>query len=562
VGDTANGYAYFEATLNGQEEVIKVALGAGNALPTRVGSAILGPGNGWRALIDPANGYAYFTTSFTTNPATIYKVALGAGGAPPSLVGTLTLNASDGALVAAAIDPLNGYAYYAGTHYNAQFVITSEDIVKVALGAGNAAPTRIGAIAIPAHSYTSMLLDSSAGYATLSDDVTVPASDVIKVTLGAGNALPTVVGQIQLRVGSNPPVPPAQANEPQAGEVYVRSGGYDPGTGEDYFGTDSYPAQVIKVRTSLEGAIEGTKIVLGQSAAVNDVRFYSQSAAGDLRLAIYDSGGNLVWQSGSIADTVANGWISAPVPPGTLTLGPGTYWLAFQTDSTANVAGDTPGNPGDGFEMLQDYGAFAPTLANVQTNANDWSLALDYATSPPTLGAITDFSMSSYPSTQAVTLQGADPDGDTLAYAAQAQTLPYFIEHTYGVYEDARGLFANFRGQGEIYLRGMVSANNINNGGGDFWYYILPDGDFYEFTANYGDPALVGTLVAHLGVAYYDDPTLLTDASSSPPPVTLSVAGNELTIAPASGYAGRFVVIAGVSDGQAGSSKSFKVTVS
>jgi hypothetical protein len=36
-------------------------------------------------------------------------------------------------------------------------------------------------------------------------------------------------------------------------------------------------------------------------------------------------------------------------------------------------------------------------------------------------------------------VQGADSDGDTLTYSTTAQTQPYWLEQTYGFYEDAGG---------------------------------------------------------------------------------------------------------------------------
>jgi hypothetical protein len=182
------------------------------------------------------------------------------------------------------------------------------------------------------------------------------------------------------------------------------------------------------------------------------------------------------------------------------------------------------------------------------------------ANQPPTLAAVADQAVAAGGSVT-VALQGSDPGGLPLTYSATAETQAYYLKSTLGLYLDPGGLYTNYRGQGEEYLRGTSSANNFNNGGGDFWYYILPGGDLYEFTAPYVTPALTGTLVAHLGVAYYNDPTLLTDASSSPPPVTLGVAGNELTITPGDGYTGTFVVVATADDGQASTSTSFKVTV-
>jgi len=53
--------------------------------------------------------------------------------------------------------------------------------------------------------------------------------------------------------------------------------------GYAYFGTDTVSGQVVKLQTSQMGAIKGTKITLSQTAYVNDLQFYSQTALGDVR---------------------------------------------------------------------------------------------------------------------------------------------------------------------------------------------------------------------------------------------------------------------------------------
>src|SRR5262249_18746455 len=161
----------------------------------------------------------------------------------------------------------------------------------------------------------------------------------------------------------------------------------------------------------------------------------------------------------------------------------------------------------------------------------------------PSLAPIAD---QTIPVNQSLTisLQGSDPNGLPLTYSAQAQTLAYWLRQTYGIYQDAGGYYTSYRGQGEKYLRGKVSASGYANGGGDFWYYLLPNGDLYEFTPPYTNSALTGALVAHLGTSVYNDPTQLTNATNTAVPATLTVSGNQLTIAPNSGYTGTFVVIA------------------
>jgi len=70
----------------------------------------------------------------------------------------------------------------------------------------------------------------------------------------------------------------------------------------------------------------------------------------------------------------------------------------------------------------------------------------------------------------------------------------------------------------------------------------------------------VGALVAHLGTAVYNDPSLLWNASNVAVPVNLGVSGNQLTITPNTGFTGVFDVIATVNDGYATASQTFQVT--
>ena len=159
-----------------------------------------------------------------------------------------------------------------------------------------------------------------------------------------------------------------------------------------------------------------------------------------------------------------------------------------------------------------------------------------------------------------LTLAGSDPSGSALTYSAAAEPLNYWLDHTYGLYEDASGYNTGEQGAAEKYLRGKVSANGYNTDGQDPWYYLLPDGDLYELAPPYS-ATLTGSLVAILGPAVYSDPTLLTAATDSPIPAALTIANNVVTLAPGAGYTGAFEVIASVCDGIASASQPFRVTV-
>jgi hypothetical protein len=135
---------------------------------------------------------------------------------------------------------------------------------------------------------------------------------------------------------------------------------------------------------SQRGFIKGTKVTVPGAAIVSNVWFYSHAAAGNLRLGIYDNNSpkNLLWQSGAISNTAAGAWITAAVAsgqPSTVVLVPGTYWLAWQVDTTYDVPSYEAGTNGEGFFFSQSFGNFPATLASGQSSTEVWSMYLDYA---------------------------------------------------------------------------------------------------------------------------------------------------------------------------------------
>jgi hypothetical protein len=109
------------------------------------------------AVIDTAAGYAYFGTYAW---GSVVKVSLGSGSSAPTRVGAVTLNAGEDVLHSAVIDPAAGYAYF-GTYTSPGIV------VKVSLGSGSSVPTRVGAVTLDAREafLVSAVIDTAAGYA-------------------------------------------------------------------------------------------------------------------------------------------------------------------------------------------------------------------------------------------------------------------------------------------------------------------------------------------------------------------------------------------------------------
>jgi hypothetical protein len=148
-----------------------------------------------------------------------------------------------------------------------------------------------------------------------------------------------------------------------------------------------------------KGSIKGAKMTLADLASVSDVRFFSHASVGNVRLAIYDDSApkNLLWQSVSTTNTTANGWIIIPTTsglPSTLTLAFGSYWLAWQVDSTFDVPSYTAGTNGDGFVFNQPFGNFPVSLDVPSTNltGEKWSMYVTYNPVQPTAPVLTSFS--------------------------------------------------------------------------------------------------------------------------------------------------------------------------
>jgi hypothetical protein len=85
---------------------------------------------------------------------------------------------------------------------------------------------------------------------------------------------------------------------------------------------------------------------------------------------------------GAISNTAAGAWIATPLAagtPATLALAPGTYWLAWQVDTTYDVPSYTAGTNGSGLVLSQSFGTFPGTLTGEQSSSETLSMYLDYA---------------------------------------------------------------------------------------------------------------------------------------------------------------------------------------
>ncbi|MBK7496681.1 MAG: hypothetical protein IPI28_15295 [Candidatus Omnitrophica bacterium] len=127
--------------------------------------------------------------------------------------------------------------------------------------------------------------------------------------------------KVALGSGANPPTR-AEALTLDSGENSLESAVIDPSAGYVYYGTFTSAGKVVKVDYALLGAIYGTEMTMVEEGHLNDVRFYSHSPSGNVRLAIYDDQEprNLLWESGSTGITKAEEWLTVPISSGTPTL--------------------------------------------------------------------------------------------------------------------------------------------------------------------------------------------------------------------------------------------------
>ena len=142
---------------------------------------------------------------------------------------------------------------------------------------------------------------------------------------------------------------------------------------------------------------------LSQPGTLQSLSLYVVTAAGNLRLGIYDatgSGGgpgNLLSQTSSVVPTTS--WNTVPVSPTALSAG--TYWLAFLSDSNSLVTMATTGS-GSYRYYTHSFGSLSNTLSNPSGDGSGhYSLyaTLTQPTTPPAscnTVTTTNFSQSAY----------------------------------------------------------------------------------------------------------------------------------------------------------------------
>ena len=143
---------------------------------------------------------------------------------------------------------------------------------------------------------------------------------------------------------------------------------------------------------AIEGYAKATKATLITKTAFSSVSFYSH-AAGNVRLAIYSDNGSGTapsakqWESNNITISTINQATTVNISTGaptTLTLNPGTYWLAWQWNTTTAGPSFTAGSAGTGNAIVQTYGAFPASWSGGTTSTDNWTIYATFCTPPGT----------------------------------------------------------------------------------------------------------------------------------------------------------------------------------
>jgi DNA-binding beta-propeller fold protein YncE len=152
----------------------------------------------------------------------------------------------------------------------------------------------------------------------------------------------------------------------------------DDAKAEMYLGTSGHLLYKISY-SPLKGKIKAFKVNIKKDGLkVNYFEIYSHQAVGNIRLGLYDSKKNLIWQSKSISNTASNNWLKIDIADRSrrylATLKAGDYWLAFQTDAIDDIASYSPGLMGSGWELPYKFGLFPTSIINEKPNSENWSI--------------------------------------------------------------------------------------------------------------------------------------------------------------------------------------------
>jgi hypothetical protein len=259
----SNHYGYVLCTVSGNPaKVAKVAL----STFTELGSVTLtnGETSFWMGRVDARKGYAYFATlpGFAPTIPQVVKIKLTPGTNAPVRIGAVSLDTVADNIDGGSIDTLHGYAYY-GT-YDSDTNLPGK-VYKIKLEDGAVPPTLVGRVNLqPGEGrLAASVIDPLGGYVYFADDNSYPGR-VYQIALNGTNP-PVEIGYLQLQGGTSTTNPPDGVTTNNTttnadgilpfGEVFFRSGVFDPMRGYAYFGQDSRPNQVVKVQLERDAAV-------------------------------------------------------------------------------------------------------------------------------------------------------------------------------------------------------------------------------------------------------------------------------------------------------------------
>lgn len=198
--------------------------------------------------------------------------------------------------------------------------------------------------------------------------------------------------------------------------------------------------------------------------------------------------------------------------------------------------------------------AYANVVVSDGLNTVQKDFYITVSNTAPSITATADLAIN-HGVSPAIDIVATDSESpSSLIYSAiviDVTTAAHTLDQSYDFYVAPQGYFENARGSFERYIRGT---------GGSTWFFILPNGEIYDFTGSgLSDSTLIGTLPT----GYYDNPALFVDVSApiGASPATASFVNNSLTISPNLAFEGTFQIEVTVSDGAESSVDIFDVTV-
>lgn len=405
--DTTRGFAYFVSSAD-PAEIVKVDIGIGSTFQ-QVDSINLSVDGVVSSAIDVTNGVAYFINDSATAEEKVTKVILdptfgvdsekildckpsqNSAGivnsnlyfscniAPSSnYIYKIDLNNFSDPLVSAAcsavpeqtcgpavFDLHNSMMYVLSVSYNSGVGYYQQNLNRISLPS----MTRVGspfAMSNDSAFSPSGVIDENAGYAYF-----ILGGSVNKVDVGFGRDL-GYFGSMPILGG------------------YFSGKGLAIDTAKGYIMFGSSIGELNKYSYSQKGYIVAYRADLSSPIdSFNVAKMYIQQKGSafdaTVRVAIYDNSSpkQLKWESNPITTSANSSWLSLINSPVSVTLDAGTYWIAFQTDSTAAVGGYVNvAVPGVGLYFPYDYTAFPATLSGGTDYPEIWGIYIGNIDSP------------------------------------------------------------------------------------------------------------------------------------------------------------------------------------